>query len=191
MNTKKTRRKLPAIDPSVYEKLCEIQCPKYEVLDFFGVTAEQMDRWCKKVYFDDDEQPMSFDQTHRRFQQRGKASLRRKQWYLADRNAAMAIHLDKKYFGDEQANDSDVKEIAVTIRKHSDAVVDVPKNKQEPDNKSADYLDAVTSIGVDGYVPESLRDITERTSSDWEEQGELFDADTDADALWSDDEAWK
>lgn len=191
MSTMNRRNKLPTINPKNFEKLCEIQCTKYEVLDFFGVNKEQMDRWCRSVYFDADEQPQGFNEVYNRYQQRGKASLRRKQWLLADKHPQMAIHLDKKIFGDEQARDSEVQEIAVTIKRHSDRAVEVPPKINHPDNKSADYLDAISSMGVDDdYIPPCMQGATERVQSDWNDTGEVTDNEQDKTPVWDDDDDW-
>jgi hypothetical protein len=42
---------------------------------------------------------MNFEEAHAVFSEGGKASLRRRQWELAQKNTAMAIFLGKQYLG--------------------------------------------------------------------------------------------
>ena len=79
------------IDQTTFEKLCGIQCTESEICAVLGVTEKTLDKWCHATY----KAPFSIV-----FQQKrgvGKASLRRKQWQLADKNPAMAIWLGKQY----------------------------------------------------------------------------------------------
>lgn len=81
------------IDKEVFEKLCGIMCTEDEICGVFGITDKTLSKWCKDTYgqgFSDVYKIMSAD---------GKISLRRKQWKLADKSAAMAIFLGKNYLG--------------------------------------------------------------------------------------------
>ena len=75
------------------EGLIQIQCTQEEVCSVLETTDKTLNRWLRKTtgynfseYF---EQKKAF----------GKASLRRKQWKLADVSPAMAIFLGKNYLG--------------------------------------------------------------------------------------------
>lgn len=86
------------IDQREFEKLCGLQCTMEEICDFFNVCDETLTRWCKETY------GMSFSEVFSIKRQRGKVSLRRSQFKLAEKNPTMAIWLGKQYLGqrDEQ-----------------------------------------------------------------------------------------
>ena len=76
-----------------FEKLCEIQCTSEEICGVLGVTPKTLYKWCKEKYGE------SFSTVFRQKREGGKASLRRMQWNLAERNANMAIFLGKNMLG--------------------------------------------------------------------------------------------
>ena len=75
-----------------FEKLCGLQCTKLEICDFFDVTDKTLERWCKETY------QAGFSEIFSVKRGKGKISLRRMQWKLAEKNAAMAIFLGKNLF---------------------------------------------------------------------------------------------
>lgn len=81
------------IDLKNFEELCKMQCTKEEICGFFSISDKTLDRWVKETYGDD----TSFSEVFRQKRQGGKCSLRRKQWKMADKSAAMAIFLGKQY----------------------------------------------------------------------------------------------
>lgn len=81
------------IDQDRFEKLCGLQCTKEDICDFFGVTDKTIDAWCKRTYKD------SFSVVFKQKRGKGKCSLRRYQFALAQKNANMAIWLGKQYLG--------------------------------------------------------------------------------------------
>lgn len=81
------------IDKKQFENLCGLQCTQEEIADFFSVSPDTIDRWCKREY------RQSFAEVFREKRGNGKISLRRMQWRLAERNASMAIFLGKNYLG--------------------------------------------------------------------------------------------
>lgn len=95
------------IDKDQFEGLCKLQCTKEEICDFFGITDKTLDAFCRREYHE------SFSVVFRQKRQRGKVSLRRRQWKLAEKNANMAIWLGKQYLGQrdepEQVVDSGVQ----------------------------------------------------------------------------------
>lgn len=95
------------IDQDRFEKLCGLQCTKEDICDFFGVTDKTIDAWCKRTYKD------SFSVVFKQKRGKGKCSLRRYQFALAQKNANMAIWLGKQYLGQsntpEQKEDSGVQ----------------------------------------------------------------------------------
>lgn len=79
------------IDKDEFEKLCGIQCTKQEISDFFGVSEDTIERWCLRTYGE------KFAVIFRQKRGRGRVSLRRNQWRLAESNVTMAIFLGKQY----------------------------------------------------------------------------------------------
>lgn len=76
-----------------FEKLCGLQCTLEEICGWFDVTDKTLDRWCKRTYGE------SFSEVFAKKREAGKISLRRSQWRLAEKSAAMAIFLGKNYLG--------------------------------------------------------------------------------------------
>ena len=76
-----------------FEKLCGLQCTLEEICGWFDVTDKTLDRWCKETY------GKSFSEVFAKKREAGKISLRRSQWRLAEKSAAMAIFLGKNYLG--------------------------------------------------------------------------------------------
>ncbi len=81
------------IDKDQFEKLCGLQCTQAEICSFFDVTDKTLTGWCKRTY------KLSFSDVYEQKREYGKISLRRAQWRLAEKNAAMAIFLGKNYLG--------------------------------------------------------------------------------------------
>jgi hypothetical protein len=80
-------------DKQVFEGLCSIQCTEAEIAGCFKTTTDTIDRWCKDTYGE------GFSETYKKLSADGKMSLRRMQFKLAERSAAMAIFLGKQYLG--------------------------------------------------------------------------------------------
>ena len=103
----KTGRPRKEIDQNHFENLCGLQCTKEDIWDFFGVTYKTIDAWCKRTYKD------SFSVVFKQKRGKGKCSLRRYQFALAQKNANMAIWLGKQYLGQsdtpEQKEDGGVQ----------------------------------------------------------------------------------
>lgn len=88
-----TGRKRIQIDAEEFKKLCDIQCTLEEIAGFFDCSADTIERWCKR------ELKMRFADAFKIYSAGGKISLRRYQFRLAEKNAAMAIFLGKNYLG--------------------------------------------------------------------------------------------
>ena len=76
-----------------FEKLCALQCTLEEICGFFDVTDKTLEGWCKRTY------NRGFSVVFAEKRGLGKISLRRAQFRLAEKNAAMAIFLGKNYLG--------------------------------------------------------------------------------------------
>nr|DAW70658.1 MAG TPA: putative terminase small subunit [Caudoviricetes sp.] len=81
------------IDKKQFENLCALQCTQEEICGFFEISDKTLNAWCKRTY------KMSFSEVFRQKRGRGKISLRRSQFRLAEKNASMAIFLGKNYLG--------------------------------------------------------------------------------------------
>lgn len=76
-----------------FEKLCGLQCTQQEICDFLGVDHKTLTRWCKREY------GAEYSQVYQEKRTNGKISLRRMQFKLAEKSAAMAIFLGKNILG--------------------------------------------------------------------------------------------
>lgn len=81
------------INKEQFEKLCAMQCTESELCSWFDITDKTLDNWCKRTYH------KSFSEVYAQKREGGKISLRRMQWHLAEKNAAMAIFLGKNMLG--------------------------------------------------------------------------------------------
>lgn len=81
------------IDKEMFERFCKVQCTKEEVCLVFGVDDNTLEKWCKKTY------KAGFSEVFEQKRAGGKASLRRSQFQLADKNPTMSIWLGKQYLG--------------------------------------------------------------------------------------------
>lgn len=111
-------RPLKEIDRKNFESLCAIQCTKEEICAFFEVTDKTLESWCKRTY------KAGFSEVFRQKRGKGKISLRRAQFQLAQKNANMAIWLGKQYLGQKESVDMNMAN-KVTI------VDNIPRNKNE------------------------------------------------------------
>jgi len=81
------------INQEEFEKLCGLQCTKAEICDWFSVTDKTLESWCKRTY------KKGFSEIFSEKRSKGKISLRRTQFKLAEKSPAMAIFLGKNYLG--------------------------------------------------------------------------------------------
>jgi hypothetical protein len=81
------------IDQTQFEKLCGLQCTQEEIAGWFDCSPDTIENWCKRTYKE------SFSEVFSKKREAGKISLRRSQWRLAEKSAAMAIFLGKNYLG--------------------------------------------------------------------------------------------
>jgi len=89
------------IDQKAFEGLCQIQCTKPEICEFFGLVDKTLDRWCKDTY------NQSFYAVFQRKRGTGKISLRRNMFRLSENNASMAMFLAKNWLGMKDHPDQD------------------------------------------------------------------------------------
>ena len=92
------------INQETFEKLCGIMCTLEEIAGVFNCSEDTIERWCKEMYKE------TFAETSKRLQGTGKSSLRRMQFKLAERSAAMAIWLGKQYLDQKENVEVENKE---------------------------------------------------------------------------------
>lgn len=95
------------IDQKQFENLCGLQCTKLEICGWFDITDKTLDSWCKRTY------NKGFSEVYAQKREKGKISLRRAQFQLAEKgNATMLIWLGRQYLGQtDRDNTSDSKDI--------------------------------------------------------------------------------
>ena len=101
---KKMGRPKKEIDQTMFEKLCSIMCTLEEIAGIFDCSEDTIERWCKETY------QTTFAEAYKRHSATGKSSLRRMQFKLAERSAAMAIWLGKQYLGQKDTVEIENKE---------------------------------------------------------------------------------
>ena len=118
------------IDKKQFENLCGLQCTLLEICDFFDVEDDTLNSWCKKTY------GTTFSEVFKLKRGKGKISLRRMQWKLAENNAAMAIFLGKQYLGQKdkiEYTDDGMKSINENINNIANLLNNPKPNRNEKD----------------------------------------------------------
>lgn len=90
------------IDQDQFEKLCGLQCTEAEIMGWFDITDKTLTRWCKDTYGE------SFSEVYAKKREKGKISLRRAQFRLAEKSASMAIFLGKNYLGQKDSFEQNI-----------------------------------------------------------------------------------
>jgi len=91
------------INQKEFEKLCGLQCTKEEIAAFFEMDQETLEARIKEIY-----EGQTFSQVFRQKRGLGKISLRRNQWRLSEKNAALAIWLGKQFLGQRDNLDQNI-----------------------------------------------------------------------------------
>lgn len=99
-----TGRPRKEIDQSQFIKLCEMQCTLEEIAGFFDCSMDTIERWCIR------ELKEPFAEAYKKYSAKGKISLRRYQFRLAEKSAAMAIFLGKQYLGQKDVVEMEKKD---------------------------------------------------------------------------------
>lgn len=117
------KQKQATINKSTFESLCAIQCTEEEIISVLNVSRQTLNRWCNDVYGE------NFGQVFAIKRENGKASLRRMQWKLAEKNATMGIWLGKQYLS--QKDNLDIE--ATTRIERVEIINDLPKEEINED----------------------------------------------------------
>jgi hypothetical protein len=117
------------IDKNQFENLCGMQCTEEEICSWFDVTDKTLNSWCKRTY------KMNFSEVFRQKRGKGKISLRRTQFRLAEKSAAMAIFLGKQYLGQRDVQATEITGADGGPLETSEMKINVylPSNGRDPD----------------------------------------------------------
>lgn len=129
------RGALPAkLDWTKIDSMLHIQCTGEEICSIIDVSYDTLERCCKR------DKKMKFADYSTMKRQGGKASLRRKQWAMADKNVAMAIWLGKIMLGQREAQEIEFgKNSLSAIGKMAGTVLILPSNNRDlPDPEPAE-----------------------------------------------------
>lgn len=128
------------IDKKTFENLCGIQCTLEEIAGVFECSEDTVERWCKRTY------RATFADTYKKHSMKGKISLRRSQFRLAEKNASMAIFLGKNYLGQRD-------------------VIEQQINTEETSKVLSDIAEKIEKIREQGNA-EAEENTTENTTED-------------------------
>lgn len=120
-----TGRPRKEIDNKIFENLCGLQCTLEEIAGVFDCSVDTIERWCKREYGE------PFAETYKKHSAKGKTSLRRIQFRLAEKSAAMAIFLGKNYLGQK---DSIIETDEQTLQAVGEALVKIKRAAEKADN---------------------------------------------------------
>lgn len=86
------------IDYNVVEKLGSIMCTEREIANFLGCDERTLQR------------DKEFCRIYKKSLDKGRMSLRRMQWKLAEKNTTMAIFLGKNYLGQKDVVEQSIED---------------------------------------------------------------------------------
>ena len=138
------------IKQDLFESLCGLQCTLEEIAGVLGCSEDTVERWCKRTY------SLGFADAYKKHSARGKMSLRRAQFRLAEKSAAMAIFLGKncpEALGDYFAGPNHTLPTGGTARFSSPLSVDDFVKKSQFTYYTADAL-AKVAPKVDRFARE-------------------------------------
>lgn len=136
------------IKKDAFEKLCGLMCTEVEICGFFGVTDKTLNKWCKDTY------KMNFSEVYKTVSTDGKISLRRMQFKLAEKSAAMAIFLGKNILGQSDFPETDNSD-EIVQRANEQVMVLADQLKNAVPSRSIDELLARADSQSEGNGGES------------------------------------
>jgi hypothetical protein len=121
---KPTGRPRAEIDEVEFEKLCMLQCTILEMCAWFNVTDKTLSGWCERTY------NAPFSEIFELKRGKGKISLRRIQFRMAETSPAMAIWLGKQYLGQREKSEVEFHD----AERYFSAITDaISKSDTSPD----------------------------------------------------------
>lgn len=123
-------RPIKNIDKNTFEQLCAIQCTQQEICDVLNIDHKTLTAWCKRTYNND------YSQVYKQYSSKGKMTLRRYQFKLAEKYPAMAIFLGKQMLGQKDSVNIETTE---TQEKHEEKLMEalVTRNIEGVDDGNA------------------------------------------------------
>ena len=122
------------IDKVKFEKLCGMQCTLKEIAGFFDCSEDTIERWCKDTY------KAIFADVFKIHSASGLISLRRTQFKLAEKSAAMAIFLGKQYLHQSDKIEMETNVISDETRCEINTLVDELKQTNSGSDINADTV---------------------------------------------------
>ena len=110
---------------TIFENLCGLQCTLEEIAGVFDCSVDTIERRCKEEYGE------TFAEVYKKHSAKGKMSLRRTQFKLAEKSAAMAIFLGKNYLGQK---DNIIETDEQTLQAVGEALVKIKRAAEQADN---------------------------------------------------------
>lgn len=112
------------IDKETFEKLCGMWCTLVEIADFFGISEDTLESWCKDTY------NMTFSEVYKKRSSQGNISLRRWQLKSAEKgNVTMQIWLGKQHLGQKEKVEVDTDKNNGILTELTEALKNVKNNK--------------------------------------------------------------
>lgn len=106
-------------DEKIFENLCRALCTVDEIEAILNTNQKTLNKWCERFY------KKTFQEVYEGFKLHGKASLRRIQFRLAEKNAGMAIFLGKNLLGQ---TDQIVQKVETKAQITHKAILELPDN---------------------------------------------------------------
>lgn len=112
------------IEKDIFEKLCGMWCTLVEIADFFGVSEDTVESWCKDVY------DATFSEVYKKRSSQGNISLRRWQLKSAEKgNVTMQIWLGKQHLGQKEKVEVEADTSNGILKELSEALKDAKNSK--------------------------------------------------------------
>lgn len=131
------------INQQLFESLCAMQCTEVEICNVLDVTDKTLTKWCKEIY------KMSFSECYKLKSAKGKASLRRTQYKLAESgNSTMLVWLGKQWLNQSENPIQDeikLKELELKIKEFELKEKLIAKQLDE-DNSQTDLAVAIREV---------------------------------------------
>ena len=111
------------ITKDVFEKLCGMWCTLIEIADFFGVSEDTVESWCKDTY------NATFSDVYKKRSSQGNISLRRWQLKSAEKgNVTMQIWLGKQHLGQKEKLEVEANKESGILKDLVEAMKDAKKD---------------------------------------------------------------
>ena len=111
------------INKETFEKLCGMWCTLIEIADFFGVSEDTVESWCKDTYGE------RFSDIYKKRSSQGNISLRRWQLRSAEKgNVTMQIWLGKQHLGQKEKVEVETDASNGILKELSEALKNVKKD---------------------------------------------------------------